>query len=473
MLWLYLHFPHLLLDHVRRSRENPVATAIVEGSPPQVRQACPLAQQQGVSPGMRLKTALSLVPDLAIAQLKPSQEHVILEQQARWLYRYAAQLVLYPPDGLLLEASSLLRLYGNLDSLWQALIQAASRRQLTLRLATGLTPKATRLLARADRGQCTQDTATLTRTLNQLPLADTELEPGTLTRLRRLGLTHLGEVFQLPPKELARRLDPDTLAFLQRIQGSRPDPQAFWQPPHRFHQHIDFICDVEQTQGLLFPLHPMLSELEEDLQWRQVDTDRLQLTLHHRDGDTQTLSVCRSGPEHRASAFLELIRLRLESHPLNAPVCAMALTVTRFLPRDTPSGTDLLGETFDLREAWQTLTSRLQARLGEQALQQLAPHADHRPERAWVTTPLQRPRKPGAERSWSHPPARPLWLLPAPEPLQQSPEHWLAGPERICSGWWDGRQVQRDYYTAQLPDGQVAWIFRDVRDGWFIHGWFG
>ena len=25
----------------------------------------------------------------------------------------------------------------------------------------------------------------------------------------------------------------------------------------------------------------------------------------------------------------------------------------------------------------------------------------------------------------------------------------LAGPERIESGWWDGADVQRDYYVAQ------------------------
>lgn len=473
MPWLYLHFPQLLLDHVRRTREKPVATAIIGGSPALVRQACPLAQAQGVSPGMRLKTALSLVPELAMVQPEPYQEQAILEQQARWLYRYAAQVALYPPDGLLLEARSLLRLYGSLDALWQQLTQAASQRQLSISLAAGLTPRAARLLAQVDQGICSQDAATLTQKVSQLPLTDAELAPTTLTRLSRLGLTHLGDAFQLPAKELARRLSPETLAYLQTIQGTRPDPQVFWQPPHRFHQQVDFIREVELAQGLLFPLQPMLSELEEDLQWRQVDTDRLQLTLHHRGRDPETLSICSSGPEHRASAFLDLVRLRLESFPLTAPVTAMALMVTRFLPRALPSGTDLLGETPDLREAWHTLVSRLQARLGEQALQQPAPYADHRPERAWVSTPLQPPRQGDAPSPQSHLPLRPLWLLPAPQPLQQTPEHWLSGPERISSGWWDGRRVQRDYYTAQLPGGQVAWVFRDNRDGWFVHGWFG
>ncbi|SFM50418.1 Y-family DNA polymerase [Marinobacter zhejiangensis] len=474
MLWLYLHFPHLLLDHVRRASQTPGATVIVSGSPAQVRQACPIAQQLGIHPDMRLKTALSLAPEeLAVIQPEPNQEQVILEQQASWLYRYAAQVVPHSPDGLLLEAGSLLRLYGSLDSLWHTLEQAVHTRRLTARFATGATPKAARLLAQTSQGVRSQDTTLLTQAIGQLPLAAAELDVKTLERLTRLGLTTLNEVFRLPPKELARRLAPDTLAYVQRIQGTRPDPQHFWQPSHRFHQQVDFVREVEHAQGLLFPLQPMLNELEEDLQWRQADTDRLTLSLTHRDGTTQRLSISRSGPDHRASTFLELTRLRLESCPLASPVTAMALTVTRFIPRRTPSAADLFGETADSREAWQALISRLQARLGEPALQRLTLNADHRPECAWSAAQVHRSETGGALPALAGQFTRPLWLLAAPHPLQQTPEQWLSGPERICSGWWDDNQVQRDYYAVQLPGGQVAWIFRDARGDWFIHGWFG
>ena len=51
------------------------------------------------------------------------------------------------------------------------------------------------------------------------------------------------------------------------------------------------------------------------------------------------------------------------------------------------------------------------------------------------------------------------------------------GPERIESGWWDGADVRRDYYVAESPAGELAWIFRDhcrgTDDGeWFLHGLF-
>jgi protein ImuB len=51
----------------------------------------------------------------------------------------------------------------------------------------------------------------------------------------------------------------------------------------------------------------------------------------------------------------------------------------------------------------------------------------------------------------------------------------LAGPERIESGWWDGDEASRDYFVARLPDGELAWIYREGDLGsvhWFLHGFF-
>ena len=37
------------------------------------------------------------------------------------------------------------------------------------------------------------------------------------------------------------------------------------------------------------------------------------------------------------------------------------------------------------------------------------------------------------------------------------------GPERIETGWWDGRDVPRDYYVARNPAGVRLWVFRERR----------
>ncbi|ERS87859.1 MAG TPA: DNA polymerase Y family protein [Marinobacter hydrocarbonoclasticus] len=473
MLWLYLHFPHLLLDHVRRSQQTQGALAVVDLAGQAILQVCPEADHLGIRPGMRLKTALGLAPDLVILHLDSQQEANLLEEQARWLYRYAAHITLSPPHGLWAEVSSLQRLYGGLPAVWQTVEQALAERQLTAWLALGHTPLAAQLLAQAGKGECTADKGHILTALGKLPLVAAGFDEKSCTRLHRLGLNTLAEVFNLPARELARRLSPELLARIQKAQGTRPDPKSPWHPPHRFRQRADFIQEVEHAQGLLFALQRILTELEEDLCWRQQDTDTLHLLLQHRHEEATRLTLRTTGPEHRAESFLKLLRLKLDQHPLRAPVISLSLSVKRFLGREAPVGQDLLGDGQDLNEAWHTLASRLQARLGTEALQQLAPRADHRPEFAWTASAIKPASRHSETPEVSGLPARPLWLLSTPHPLAEPPARWFSGPERISAGWWDGQRVHRDYYIAQLSSGQLAWVFRDIRDGWYIHGWFG
>jgi protein ImuB len=53
------------------------------------------------------------------------------------------------------------------------------------------------------------------------------------------------------------------------------------------------------------------------------------------------------------------------------------------------------------------------------------------------------------------------------------------GPERIESGWWDGKGIARDYYIAhQVHDshqtrGARLWVFQERRSKcWYVHGVF-
>ena len=76
---------------------------------------------------------------------------------------------------------------------------------------------------------------------------------------------------------------------------------------------------------------------------------------------------------------------------------------------------------------------------------------------------------------------RPVWLLAEPAPFCAADLRRLhggglileEGPERIESGWWDGRGVARDYYVARQTRGARWWIFqeRQTKD-WYLHGVF-
>jgi protein ImuB len=141
------------------------------------------------------------------------------------------------------------------------------------------------------------------------------------------------------------------------------------------------------------------------------------------------------------------------------------------------------------------LIERLRARLGAGAVHGLALRAEHRPECAWTVTappPAAAARRAAvgctedaACGAQAHRPLprRPLWILPAPQPLavhnglprRRGPLRLTSEPERIESGWWDGREIARDYYTAVDIHGVRLWVFREraAPHGWFLHGVFG
>jgi protein ImuB len=125
------------------------------------------------------------------------------------------------------------------------------------------------------------------------------------------------------------------------------------------------------------------------------------------------------------------------------------------------------------RDTAPQLVERLRARLGEAAVYGVCPIAEHRPEAAWRRV---RELELKSSKLAAPPPLpgampRPIWLLAEPQPLS-SPQ-LLEGPERIESGWWDGKGVARDYYVARSGSGERLWVFQERRSRrWYLHGVF-
>ncbi|NBS12941.1 MAG: DNA polymerase Y family protein, partial [Gammaproteobacteria bacterium] len=120
-------------------------------------------------------------------------------------------------------------------------------------------------------------------------------------------------------------------------------------------------------------------------------------------------------------------------------------------------------------QAWR---HRLTARLGPACLQWPTRVQDPRPEEAnrYTTTPTE-------VSVPAHLPLRPLWLVDPPEPLGsgQVPlgHQLLRGPERLESGWWDHRPIQRAYWVSQTEEQRHAWVYQDrTTQHWWLAGWF-
>ncbi|WP_432697523.1 Y-family DNA polymerase [Marinobacterium sp. YM272] len=462
MRWLCLHFPWLSLELHVLPQDSPQALL---DNRQRILLANPAAEAQGVKAGQALATALALSPELTLLETSAQQLRQSLEQLALWAGGFSARISLCPPQSLLLEIASMLHYFGGLEALLEQINSSIQRSGYSAQLAVGETARGAELLARV--GSCIEsDSERWWARLHALNIDQLGLPAKPGEQLRGVGLRSLGDLLRLPRNELAQRFGQSLLRELEKIvEPGAALPEPFI-APERFSQRVDLAAEIIHSQGLLFPLRRLLEALEGFLRIRQQQVAQLHISLFQRDSGEQQLTIGHAGGTASAAHWLELCRLQLEREKLRAPVLALQLDAEEGQGQQVHNA-DLFAPT-QAQTTPAELISRLRSRLGKDAVQPLGWCADHRPERACTTETGKGERPPTGL-------ARPGWLLATPRrlsPGEQRTLHWLRGPERICSGWWDG-PVQRDYYVARWPDGRCGWVFNDSSGDWFIHGWFG
>lgn len=477
MLWLCLHFPQLPLEIHSRAETAASPWALSEGKATRrsILLCNHLAAACGIHPGMAAGAAYALAATLRLRERDEAAERQALESLAAWAMQFTSLVSLLPPLALLLEIEGSLHLFKGLDALLRRVRRHTMQLGYVIELGVAPTPLAAWLLAR--RAQATPVTRleALSAALRDLPLALLDLDDKQLHRLHGLGLRSIGELLRLPRAGLARRFGLPLLDHLDRLLGLRADPRLPYQPPPRFQQRVLLPAETWDSEALLFAARRLLLELAGMLTGRHAGTQQLHWTLGHPRRPATSITLGLAAPNRDPQHFLHLLRERLTRTTLAHPVESIGLEVTDLRPLEATNLT-LDGTQSSAALEWPQLMERLRARLGDEAVQGLQSHPDHRPEQAWRSV------SPGATTAYrSHSP-RPLWLLPDPLPLESRGGtpclgerlYIEAGPERIESGWWDGGGVARDYFIAR--DGACAryWLFRE-RAGerrWFLHGLF-
>jgi protein ImuB len=424
------------------------------------------ARALGLRPGQSLTAAHALTKTFASVEYDPAEIERHQQFLAAWAYQFSSQVSLYYPRALLFEIESSLGLFGPWPRFEARLRQELTELGFRHRIVAAPNPAAARVLANFYDGVAVQDHGLL-QALAPLPIDRAGLDPQAATALSRMGLRRLAQVQALPRHTLARRFDADLLKHLDALTGQRPLALAFYQPPDRFDVRIELNFDVQSHQALLFPLRRLTGDLSAFLCGRDSGVQRFDLHLEHAQAPDTVIKVGLLSAEREPAMLFELARGRLEQVQVTSPVRGFRL-VAQDLPVFVPQRQDLFDDRPQQTLPWEQLRERLRARLGDEAVQGLRFHADHRPECAWqaasdknLCPTLHRVQRPG-------------WLLSEPTLLAEHGVNILMGPERIESGWWDGADIRRDYYLIQTRAGQQGWAYRSVgqNDGLWLQGWF-
>ena len=490
MLWLALYLPEWPLQLVERAGSDACACVVADGpvTRPVVRCANAAARAHGVIPDMPVAAARALVgapaDGFVVLQRSATAETQALHNLACWAYQFTPVVVPLPAEGLILDIGASLRLYGGLRRLVARIRWGLA--ELGYRAEPGVapTPLAACVLARARHAGLTvracTDLAALPEHIARLPLSLLGW-PDEVTRpLQALGVRRIGQCLALPRDGFIRRFGVERRRDLDRMIELVPDPQPAFVPPDTFASRTEFGFEVAHAPALLFPLKRLLQELEGFLRGRGAGVQHWHLLLEHVGQSRTRLTMGLVAPERSAERLLALAHERLVRTALAAPVLALGVAAERLLPFEERNHS-FLPDAGRHAIGWEHLVDKLVARLGSDKVYRVQRLDAHRPEYGW--------RRVGAATSEPRPPApsssckpRPLWLLRAPrallvehgQPLCQGRLSFLAGPERIESGWWDGQPARRDYYVARNPRGETFWIYHEYRRGpaWYLHGVF-
>jgi len=425
-----------------------------------------------------------------------AEEHsaVLLQRLCMHAQQFTSFVSIEPPNALLLEIKGSLKLFGPLKRLHAGIDARWRRLELQAYSATAPSTLAALWLARGATGDPVstpvhiEDLGRLPGSLAELPIACTAWDIERLQTLRAMGVTRVGEVLRLPRAGLARRLGAATVLDLDIALARQFAPRRAFVPRERFRARCDFETEIENVAYLEKALEPLIARCAEFLRERQAGVQTLRLKLRHRAGPATCvdLGLASITSEHRR--LRDVLAQKLTRLELEAPVRDMELISGALQPLSAGSLDAFAGRLSagaGGRDSLPQLVERLRARLGEEAVYGVVSIAEHRPEAAWRRVQELRPvstlragEKIADPMMTDQGMPRPLWLLSAPLPLE-SGLILEQGPERIESGWWDGKGVARDYYIArQAPDtrhshGARLWVFQERQSKrWYLHGMF-
>ena len=530
-LWVAIHLPQLALEAFTPSPQPSPASGRGGGASPHSTPVVVIDAEQrqqnvlagnaaayaaGVRPGQSLNAAIAFASQLEAHPRDAGQERERLVRLAVWCQQFTPLVSLEPGNELLLEVKGSLALFGGAHALLAQLAAGLREQGLSAQLALTPTPRSALWLARAGEGGGEGQTIVekpeeLVRRLAPVSLRCLRWPEELLAQLTSLGLRTVGDLMRLPRSGLARRLGQDSLDELDRALGRRADVRRRFRRPQRFDARRALDHEIESAAGLVAACKPLLDELQAFLRERQAAVAVLALELKHRSQPRTRLRIGLAAPSGDIAHLRALLEERLASLSLPAPAIALRLHSGALLEQVPVAGNLKIEERAGVCarvDALPRLLERLRARLGHEAVFGVGTVEDHRPECAWrmleMPSPQPSPAKRGQisksdpslrrggercgplpleERAGVRGAGRPLWLCAEPQWLSgknpitrgRAPLELLSGPERIETGWWDGREVLRDYFIARDERGVRLWIYRDRCEphGWYLHGLFG
>jgi protein ImuB len=207
-----------------------------------------------------------------------------------------------------------------------------------------------------------------------LPIAALGLSEDVSTWLADLGLHTCGDLQKLPRRALASRLGERVQDVMEFLDGQDHVPLKVWRPPDVPEERIELDWGAASVEALAFVLKALCDRLSARLMGRAMGARSVELVLALdralcplTSAHLLTLPVALASPITGASDLLSIVRARLETCVLAAPVLAVTLRAPE-LARTSPRTLDWLAPQPKAESALPRLAAELSAQYGEKTV---------------------------------------------------------------------------------------------------------
>lgn len=494
--YLYLFFPYLLTDWLAIKKPAFKDTSFVFTSPIRGRvtitATSPLASKQGISKGMALADARAVMPDIGTFEDKPGRSENLLKKLALWCIRFAPVVAVDQSEGIILDMSGCAHLWGGEEAYRSNILSKINSLGYHCGGAISSTVGTAWAIARFGKDGFIVPAQKEPEFLFPLPPQALRLDPLTIARLQKLGLTTIGRFIQMPRSALRRRFGADMLLKLGQALGTEKEAitPVIVIPPYQ--ERLPCMEPIRTATGIQIAIETLLESLCKRLSSEGLGVRSAILKCYRLDGKMISAEIGTSRSTAKTAHLLKLFALKIPGIEPKLGIELFTMEAVKTEPVDLFQEKLWNGGAGLQHKGLAELLDRISGKIPGASIRRYLPQAHYWPERSIrPSVSLNEP----IEMPWRSGRPRPVQLLPRPEtiavtaPIPDYPPmnfrykgrlHQVKradGPERIEREWWIDQGEHRDYYVIEDEKGRRYWLFRSGhydKEGteWFIHGFF-
>lgn len=502
---LALWFPHWATDRLKRAkpshdRTRPLITHEKIKGALRLVSLDAHAVSLGLYPGQALSEARAIAPELAIAPADQKGDAAAFRKLCFWLTRFSPWVAMHAIGEALIDITGCAHLFGGEAQMIADIQRMLHKFGYQVQAAIADTAGAAWALARyAEQFVCPRGGAK--SALHETPVEGLRLPPEISERLKRLGLKHIGQLYDQPRGPLRARFGDELLHRLDQALGDAPEAISPFLPPPSYRADLRLPEPISRQDDVLLCLERLAGQLEALLEEDGKGGREFQALLFRVDGATAIIRIRTSFPARDPEHLLRLFRNKLDDARISedAGFGFDCIRLSVFACEQMGAAQDdIFGAEFSRNETFQ-LIDRLSNRLSPENVVRIKLRDSHIPERAVGLEPLAYAARSPDKAAPPLKSLRPIKLLARPEPIEAIAEIpdgpprrfvWrgvpydvarASGPERIEDEWWRqaAPEPPRDYYRIEDSQGRRCWIYRqglyergDCAPRWFMHGFF-